>query len=64
MQLENLRPHTGWRQLIESEMDGLKKVLTMNPTEKQITKISTTSDNITYLVDSKNNLCQHNKFHP
>ena len=25
---------------------------------------NTTSENITYLVDNKKNLCQHNKFHP
>ena len=38
--------------------DGLKQLLTMNPIEKQMTKI-----NMRYLVDSKNNICQHNKLH-
>ena len=33
--------------------DGLKKVLTMNPVEEHITKRSTISENITYLVDKK-----------
>ena len=32
---------------------GLKKLLTMNPMEKQIKKMNTTSDNMTYLVDNK-----------
>ena len=32
--------------------------------EKQITKMNTTSENMTYLVYNKNNLCQHNKFNP
>ena len=44
--------------------DGLKKLLTINPIEKQITKMNSTSENITYLVDNKKNLCQHKKFHP
>ena len=26
--------------------------------------MNTTSENMTYLVDNKNNLCQHNKLHP
>ena len=33
--------------------DGLKRLLTMNPTEKQITKMNRTSENMTYLVDNK-----------
>ena len=36
----------------------------MNPIEKQITKKNTTSENIAYLVDNKNNLCQHKQLHP
>ena len=32
--------------------DGLKMFLTMNPMEKQITKMNTTSENMTYLVDN------------
>ena len=36
----------------------------MNPMEKQITKMIITLENITYLVDSKKYLCQHNKMHP
>ena len=31
-----------------------KELLTVNPMEKQITIMNTTSENITYLVDSKN----------
>ena len=26
--------------------------------------MNTTSENMTYLIDDKNNLCQHNKLHP
>ena len=44
--------------------DGLKKLLTMNPMKKNITKRNTTSENITYLVDNKKFLCQHEKLHP
>ena len=44
--------------------DGLKKLLTMNPMEKQVTKSITTSENITYPVDNKTILRQHNKLHP
>ena len=36
----------------------------MNHIEKYITKKNTTSDNITYLVNIKNILCQNNKLHP
>ena len=36
----------------------------MNPMEKQITKINTTSKNKTYLVENQKNMCQHNKLHP
>ena len=36
----------------------------MNPMEKQITKMNTTSENMTYLIDIKNILCKHNKLHP
>ena len=36
----------------------------MNPMEKQITKMNTTSGNMKYLVDNKTVLCQHNKLHP
>ena len=36
----------------------------MNPMEKQITKMNTTSENMTYLVDNKTFLCQHKKLHP
>ena len=43
--------------------DGLKKLLTMNPTGKQITTMNTTSENMKYLADNKTNLCQHNKLH-
>ena len=32
--------------------------------EKQIIKMNTTSENMTYIVDNKNNLCQHNKLNP
>ena len=44
--------------------DGPKQMLTMNCMEKQITRMYSTSENITYLVDDKTNLCQHNKLHP
>ena len=43
---------------------GLKKWLTMSPMEKHITKMNTTSENMTYLVDNKTIMCQHNKLHP
>ena len=36
----------------------------MNPMGKNITKRSTTSENITYLVDNKTFMCQHETFHP
>ena len=36
----------------------------MNPMEEQIKKMSTTSENMTYLVDNRKNICQHNKLHP
>ena len=39
--------------------DGLRKLFTMNPMEKQITKRNTTSENITYLVENKTNLYQN-----
>ena len=45
-------------------MDGLKQLLTMNPPEKKITKMNTTLENMTYIVDNKTFLCQHNKLHP
>ena len=32
--------------------------------EKQITKMNTTTENMTYLVYDNYFLCQHNKFHP
>ena len=35
----------------------------MNPMEKQITKMNTTPENMTYLVDNKHFLCQHNTLH-
>ena len=39
-------------------------MLTVNPTEKQIIERITTSDNVSFLVDNKNFLCQHEKLHP
>ena len=36
----------------------------MNPMEKYIIKMNTTSENMTYLVDNKNILRQHKKLHP
>ena len=36
----------------------------MNPMGKHITKRNTTSDNVTYLVDNKKCLCQHEKLYP
>ena len=44
--------------------DGLKELLTMNPMRNHINKMKTTSEKITYLVDNKTYLCQHNKLHP
>ena len=37
-----------------------KTFLTMNPMDKYMTKMNTTSENMTYIVDEKK-LCQHNK---
>ena len=36
----------------------------MNPMEKHITKMNTSSKNMTYLVDNRKSLCQHNKLRP
>ena len=36
----------------------------MNPLENQITKMNTTSQNMTYLIDNKNIMCQYKKYHP
>ena len=36
----------------------------MNPMKKQITKMNTTSDNMTYLVDKKTFMCQHKTLRP
>ena len=44
--------------------DGLNLFLNMNPMEKYITERNTTSENLTYLVDKKICLSQHEKFHP
>ena len=44
--------------------DGLKILLTMNPMEKLKNTMNKTSGNMTYLIDNKKNLCQHNKLHP
>ena len=50
--------------IILVEWGWTKKWLTMNLKEKYIVKLNTTSENIIYLVDNKNFLCQHNKLHP
>ena len=44
--------------------DGLKLLLTMNPMEKLKNTMNKTSENMTYLIDNKKNLRQHNKLHP
>ena len=44
--------------------DGLKLLLTMNPMEKLKNSMNKTSENMTYLIDNKKFLCQHNKLHP
>ena len=44
--------------------DGLKLLLTMNPMEKLEKTMNKTSENMTYLIDNKKILCQHNKLHP
>ena len=36
----------------------------MNPMEKLNIERNPTSENISYLVDNKNYLCQHEKLHP
>ena len=36
----------------------------MNPMKKHIIKMNTTLENMTYLIDNKKNMCQHNKLHP
>ena len=41
-----------------------KKLLSVNPMGKQIKKMSTKSENITYLVVNKTNMCQLNKLYP
>ena len=46
------------------EWGWTKKLLTMNPREIHITKMNTTSENMTYIFDNKKNLCQHKKLHP
>ena len=43
--------------------DGLKELRTMNPMENHKKK-NKTSENMTFLIDNKNILCQHNKFYP
>ena len=44
--------------------DGLKFLITINPMEKQITRMNTALENMTCFVDNQNNLCQHNELHP
>ena len=44
--------------------DGLKLLLTMNPMEKLKNSMNKTSENMTYLIDNKKFLCQHNKLDP
>ena len=39
--------------------DGLKLLLTINPTEKIKNAMNKTSDNMIYLIDNKKFLCQH-----
>ena len=46
------------------EWGWTKQLLTMNPMEVHITKNNTTSDTVSYLVDTKKCLCQHEKLHP
>ena len=41
-----------------------KTMLTMNPMEKNIMERNTTSDNVSFLIDNKNCLCQPEKMHP
>ena len=41
-----------------------KTFLTMNSMKKSVSKITTTSENMTYLVDNKTILRQHKKLHP
>ena len=36
----------------------------MNTMEKNIIERGTTSDNVSFFVDNKNGLCQHEKLHP
>ena len=40
------------------------KMLTVNSMEKHIIERNTASDNISFLVDNQNFLCQHEKLHP
>ena len=42
----------------------MKLLLTMNPMEKLKNTMNKISENMTYLIDSKKFLCQHNKLHP
>ena len=44
--------------------DGLKLLLTMNPMEKLKNTTNKTSENMIYLIDKKNFLCQQNKLRP
>ena len=41
-----------------------KKLLSLNLMGKYVTKMNTTSENMTYLVHNKKNMCQQNKLHP
>ena len=62
-----LKKCNGWRKKGKSfwlHGDGLKLLLTMNPMEKLKNTMNKTSDNMTYLIDNKKILCQHNKLHP
>ena len=42
---------------------GIRKMVTINPMEKQIIERNTTSDNVSFLIDNKKCLCQHEKLH-
>ena len=44
--------------------DGLKLLLTLNPMAKLKNKMNKTTENMTYLINNKKFLCQHNKLHP
>ena len=46
------------------EWGWTKKFLSMITMEKHTTKRNTTSENITYLVDTKKVMWQHEKLHP